>query len=61
MIIEEKNETILLLDDIFSSLDSTKIESLTNYVSKSNQVFITTTSILDIPDNIIKNAVVIRL
>lgn len=54
-------EPVLLLDDIFQALDKSRIEALTEYVKESKQVFITTTSVLEIPDEILKNAVVIRI
>ena len=54
-------EPILLLDDIFQSLDKEKIKKLTEYVKNSQQAFITTTSILDIPDEILKDALVLRI
>ena len=54
-------EPVLLLDDIFQALDKTRIKALTEYVKESKQVFITTTSVLEVPDEILKNAVVIRI
>ena len=61
IITESKGEPILLLDDIFQALDNTRIASLTKYVKESKQVFITTTSVLDIPDDILSDSVVIRI
>ena len=61
IITESKGEPILLLDDIFQALDNTRIRSLTKYVKESKQVFITTTSVLDIPDDILSDSVVIRI
>ena len=55
------DEPILLLDDIYQALDNKKIEALTKYVMESKQVLITTTSILEIPDNLLSNALVIRI
>ncbi len=61
-IITLKNgEPVLLLDDIFQALDKSRIKALTEYVKESKQVFITTTSVLEVPDDILKNAVVIRI
>ncbi len=57
----KKEEPILLLDDVFAALDKTRIENLTNYVLNNKQTFITTTSILEIPDELLKCASVIRL
>lgn len=54
-------EVILLLDDVFATLDSERIASLTKYIVESNQAFITTTSVFEIPDEIIKKAIVIRM
>lgn len=61
-IIENNGDTpILLLDDVFAALDQTRILSLIKYLKKSKQTFITTTSILDIPDELLSNALVIRM
>ena len=54
-------EPILLLDDVFSTLDNERIKKLTEYVKSSKQTFITTTSILGIPDEILKDALVLRI
>ena len=50
-----------MLDDVFAALDKNRIESLTKYVKRSRQTFITTTSILEIPDELLKNASVLRI
>lgn len=55
------HEPILLLDDVFAALDNDKIRGLINYVKNSKQVFITTTSILEVPDELLKNALVLRI
>jgi len=55
------NEPVLLLDDVFAALDKKRIQNLTKYVNLSKQTFITTTSILEIPDELLKNALVIRM
>ena len=52
---------IIMLDDVYASLDKDKIEALSNYVCSCGQTFITTTSILEIPDVILKDALVIRI
>lgn len=52
---------ILLLDDVYATLDKKRIQSLTKYVLNMNQTFITTTSILEIPDEILKKSLVIRI
>ena len=56
-----KKDVILLLDDVFAALDKTRIEKLVDYINNSYQAFITTTSVLEIPDELLKNALVIRL
>ena len=56
-----KCEPVLLLDDIYQALDKDRIISLTRYLDKIKQVFITTTSILEIPDEILKRALVLRI
>lgn len=54
-------EPILLLDDVFAALDKKRIQSLTKYVLNNHQTFITTTSILEIPDELLKTANVLRI
>lgn len=58
---ELKGEPILLLDDIYQALDKDRIISLTKYLKNIKQVFITTTSILEIPDELLKDALVLRI
>ncbi len=58
---ELKNEPIMLLDDIYQALDNDRIRSLTGYLKNIKQVFITTTSILEIPTEILKDALVLRI
>jgi len=58
---ELNGEPILLLDDIYQALDKDRIISLTSYLKQMKQVFITTTSILEIPDELLKDALVIRV
>ena len=55
------SEPILLLDDLYQSLDKEKIKKLTEYIKNSNQAIITTTSIIEIPDEILKDALVLRI
>ena len=52
---------ILLLDDIFAALDQKRINHIMAYIKGKSQTFITTTSIFSIPDELLKNAKVIRL
>lgn len=58
---ENNIESIILLDDVFAALDKSRIRSLIEYIKDSKQVFITTTSILEVPDELLKNALVIRI
>lgn len=58
---ELNGEPILLLDDIYQALDKERIEALTGYLKGMKQVFITTTSILEIRDELLKNALVLRI
>lgn len=58
---EFKEEPILLLDDIFAALDQKRINHIMAYIKDKSQTFITTTSIFSIPDELLKNAKVIRL
>lgn len=58
---ELKGEPIMLLDDIYQALDKDRIISLTKYLKDYKQVFITTTTILEIPDELLKNALVLRV
>lgn len=54
---EKKGEyPVLLLDDIFSELDSTKRHNIIKYLNKKMQIMITTTDISDIEKSILKNA-----
>lgn len=56
-----KEEPILLLDDIFAALDQKRMNHIMAYIKNKSQTFITTTSIFNIPDELLKNAMVIRL
>ncbi len=47
---------ILLLDDIFSELDSDKKNNIIKYIDNDLQVFITSTDINNISENLINNA-----
>ncbi len=62
-LIEDKNQkdVILLLDDVFAALDKNNVSSLINYIKDSKQIFITTTSVFEIPEELLKNANVIRI
>ncbi len=52
---------ILLLDDVFGELDDIRQQSLITYLIGNNQTFITTTTTLSIPDELLKEAHVINL
>jgi len=54
-------DPIVLLDDIFAAMDNIRIEKITNYIKNFKQTFISTTSIIDIPDELLKKSLVIRL
>lgn len=58
----DKNENIvLLLDDVFASIDQKRINHIMEYIHQEHQTFITTTSLFNIPDYLLKNAQIIRL
>ncbi len=61
--IKEKTgvEPIVLLDDVFAALDNTRIVKITNYIKGFKQAFITATSTLGIPDELLEKSLVIRL
>lgn len=54
-------EPILLLDDLFSELDSVNQNSILNNLNKNIQVFITTTDINNIKPSMVRRAKVIEL
>ena len=54
-------EPILLLDDVFAALDTGRIERLTKYVKNSKQTFITTTSINEIPHELIQDSLIVEI
>ena len=56
-----KIEPIVLLDDVFAALDNTRIVKITNYIKGFKQAFITTTSTLGVPDELLEKSLVIRL
>lgn len=51
--LEEKNneKPIIILDDVFAQLDENRRKQILNFVENQNQVFITTSSLSDIPKN----------
>lgn len=52
---------ILILDDIFSALDSKKIENIIALLNKNVQTFITTTEIDKIDKKLLNNAMIIKI
>ena len=52
---------ILLLDDVFAALDGNRIKSVTKYVKRAKQAFITTTSLGELPAELIKDALVLMI
>ncbi|MCR5231792.1 MAG: hypothetical protein K6B64_04010 [Acholeplasmatales bacterium] len=56
-----KLKPILLLDDVFAALDKDRINRLIKYILNNEQTFISTTSVIEIPDELLKNAFVIRM
>lgn len=59
-LVKENGTPILLLDDVFAELDYQKQISLVNYLN-NYQTFITTTSLTDIPNELLKKALIIKL
>jgi len=57
----KNKDIILLLDDVFAELDKERITNLVKYIKRLKQVFITTTTILEVPDEILKEALVLRI
>lgn len=53
-----KRDVVLLLDDVFGELDAKRQENLVRYLLKQKQTFITTTSVHEIPQEILKHAFV---
>lgn len=56
-----KSEVILLLDDVFASLDQKRINHIMDYIKQEHQTFITTTSLFNIPDELLKDAKIVKL
>ncbi len=57
----KKTSPIILLDDVFSDLDSVKKNNLLKHINKDMQVIITTTDIESIDKKLIKNAKLIHI
>lgn len=59
---EETGEyPVLLLDDIFSEIDTKKRNKIINFLLKDIQTIITTTDINDIEEDLVKNATVFKV
>lgn len=54
-------EIIVILDDVFSELDKTRQNKLINLVEDASQVFITTTSINELDQEIIEKSNIIKM
>lgn len=54
-------EPTLLLDDVFSSLDDTRCKNLVMYLKNIKQTFITTTSIDNIPSELLECAYIVNM
>ncbi len=54
------DEIVLLLDDVFAELDSRRQSNLVKYLHK-NQTFITTTSLIEIPNYLLEKALIINI
>ena len=58
---KDNKEIILLLDDVFASIDQKRINKIMEYIKTEKQTFITTTSLFNIPDELLKEAKIIKL
>lgn len=56
-----KEEPVLLLDDVFNELDQIRQNDLIDFLKDSNQTIITTTNLLNVPDSILKDSIIIHL
>ncbi len=59
-IVREENTPILLLDDVFAELDYDNQIKLVSYLD-NYQTFITTTTLIEIPNELLKKALIIKL
>lgn len=57
----DKVEPILLLDDVFSELDSDKRTSLFKYIYNNIQTFITTTDLSNLDEKLVKKAKIFKV
>lgn len=56
-----KTMPILILDDLFSELDTSKISRIIKFFKKNIQIFITTTDLNNIDEKILKNSKVFKI
>lgn len=56
-----KKEVILLLDDVFAELDKNRQKELVLYLLEQKQTFITTTTLKEIPNEILQKANILKL
>lgn len=62
MLREKKDKyPILILDDIFSELDSEKINNILNIINPDMQTFITTTEVNKLDDNILRKSKIFKI
>lgn len=56
-----KTMPILILDDLFSELDTSKISRIIKFFKKNIQIFITTTDLNNVDEKILKNSKVFKI
>lgn len=61
MFIDNNSNMIIILDDVFSELDNEKQIQLMNYIKNVGQVFITTTEIDRIPNELVEKSNIIYM
>lgn len=57
----QKDNLIIILDDVFSELDQARQNEIISLLSESNQIFITTTSIDNLTKRVLKDSLVINI
>ena len=61
MFSEQNDNIIIILDDVFSELDIERQTFLMEYIKKVGQVFITTTEINKLPNEILEKSKIIEI
>ena len=61
MLDQMEKPVIIILDDVFSELDDTRQNQIFSLINKNHQIFITTTSVSSLNDEIIQNCKLIKL